>query len=267
VRELCERAARAAVAVIRDRAPREVRHKGAIDLVTDVDLASEEVLRTLLAQQTPDIPVIGEEGSGPSAPLPDTCWIVDPLDGTTNFVHGYPAYSVSIALRLDGRIAAACVHDAVRDRACSAERGRGAFSAGVPLRVSSRATLDEALLATGFAYDRRERADFYLSYFRAFMVRTQGIRRAGSAALDLCWLAEGRVDGFWEFGLKPWDIAAGALLVEEAQGIVSDLDGAALDLRGARILASNGHLHREMLAVLAAVQAAGGDRFARTTGA
>lgn len=253
MRDLCERAARAAVDVIRRGAPREVRHKGALDLVTEVDLAAEEAVRALLERETPRIPVLGEEGAGPDAPLPATCWIVDPLDGTTNFVHGFPAYNASVALRLDGRVIAGCVHDAVRDRCCSAERGRGATCDGVPIAVSRRASLDQALLVTGFAYDRRERADFYLSFFRAFMIRCQGIRCAGSAALDLCWLAEGRVDGFWEFGLKPWDVAAGALLVEEAGGTATNLDGTALDLRGARIVASNGRIHPAMLAVLAAV--------------
>jgi len=250
VRALAERAARVAGEIIRRSEVRAARHKGAVDLVTEVDVACERAVRALLAAETPDLPVVGEELSDDGA-IPMSCWIVDPLDGTTNFVHRYPSYGVSVALRLDGELHAGCVYDAVRDICYTAQRGGGAHCDGRPMRVSDCAGLDRALVGTGFPYDRRERAAFYLRHVQAFMERCQGIRRAGAAALDLAWLADGRLDGFWEFGLQPWDIAAGALLIQEAGGVVTDLDGGPVELSGRRILASNGHIHGEMMELLA----------------
>lgn len=258
--ELARQAALVAGDIIRRAPARGVRHKGAVDLVTEVDLACEEAIHTLLAQRTPHIPVLAEEAAAPGAPVPSSCWIVDPLDGTTNFVHGYPVFGVSVALRLDGELMAGCVHDPLREETFTAERGAGACCNGQPIRVSAVEVVDRALLATGFPYDRRERARTYLAFVEAFMTRAQGLRRAGAAALDLAWLAAGRVDGFWEFGLKPWDIAAGALLIEEAGGRVSDMSGGPLDLSGARILASNGHIHRELAEILTGVFTAEGGR-------
>ncbi len=265
MRALAERAARLAGGIIRDSQVQGVRHKGAVDLVTEVDVACERAIRELLAQQTPAIPVVGEELSE-AGELPPTCWIVDPLDGTTNFVHGYPSYCASVALRLDGRLEVGCVYDVVRDRCYTAQRGRGAHCDGEPLRVSDRTALNRALVGTGFPYDRRQRAAFYLAFFQAFMERAQGIRRAGAAALDLAWVAEGRLDGFWEHELQPWDIAAGALLITEAGGVVTDLHGGPLELSGRRILASNGYLHDPMIRVISLVEDALRDRMTDQTG-
>lgn len=258
--ELLEAATAAAAAAARIIAaaaagPQRVDRKGAVDLVTEVDLAAEEAVRRVLAERTPGVPVFAEEGGG--AEGASTRWIVDPLDGTTNFVHGVPYYAVAVALEDGGRIEVACVHDVPRDVVYAARRGAGATAGGRPLRVSTEAELSAALLGTGFPYDRQERAAQYLAYVEAFMRRAQGIRRFGSACLDLCYVAEGRLDGFWEFGLAPWDVAAGALLVEEAGGTVTDLSLGPLDLRAPRPLATNGRLHREMGAVLASLLSSG----------
>ncbi len=181
-------------------------------------------------------------------------WIIDPLDGTTNFAHGFPQVCVSIGLELEGSIILGGVYDPCRDELFWAEKGRGAFlqtrKGTRRLRVSAVPRLTQALLITGFPYDRRERVDFYLSYLKAFMGKIQGIRRAGAAALDLCWVACGRVDGYWEWRLKPWDVAAGKIIVEEAGGRLSDFSGGPYDLYGDQTLASNGKIHGEMLAIL-----------------
>ena len=226
----------------------EVQHKGTIDLVTQVDLACETAIRSLLAEQSPGVPILAEEGGGPWDAT--TRWIVDPLDGTTNFVHGYPSYAVCVALEVDGTLEAGCIYDPIQDRTYAAHRGGGATCNGAKISVSDTSRLIESLLITGFPYDRRERADFYLRYLRAFMVRTQGIRRMGAASMDFVAIATGVADGYWEIGLSPWDVAAGALLVQEAGGQVTDFDAGPLDLSSRRMLASNGHLHQEMCEVL-----------------
>ncbi len=231
--------------------PERVDHKGAVDLVTEVDLAAEEAIRALLAARTPGIPVLAEEGGGADGAT--TRWIVDPLDGTTNFVHGTPHYAVSIALELEGQVVVGCVHDVPRGEVYAAHRGGGATLDGRPICVGGRSELGEALLATGFPYDRQQRAAHYLHMVQAFMERGQGIRRFGSAALDLCFVASGRFDGFWELGLAPWDVAAGALLVEEAGGVVTDLSGGPLDLAAPRPLAANPRIHDQMGVVLASL--------------
>ncbi len=251
--ELARHAALAAGAIMRDAPVRGVRHKGTVDLVTEVDLACEAVIGTILSHGAPDIPILGEESAAAGAAVPPTCWIVDPLDGTTNFVHGYPAYGVSIALQVDGELQLGCVHDPLRSETFTAVRGQGAACNGEPIRVSGIDDVDRALLISGFPYDRRERAAYYLAFFQAFMERCQGVRRAGAASLDLCWLAAGRADGFWEFGLKPWDIAAGALIIREAGGRVTGMCGEALDLAGARIVASNGRIHPQLDEILGGV--------------
>jgi myo-inositol-1(or 4)-monophosphatase len=243
-------AARAGAAVVQAAldGPQRVDRKGAVDLVTEVDLAAEAAIRQVLAEQTPGLPVLAEEGGG--ATDEDTRWVVDPLDGTTNFVHGFPSFGVSVGLQIGGELTAACIVDPLRNHTYSAARGAGATLDGAPLRVSSVARLDEALLLTGFAYDRRERADFYLRYVKAFLEASQGLRRAGAAALDLCHIAAGRADGFWEFNLSPWDVAAGVLIVEEAGGRVTDMTGAPLDIDRPRLLATNGRVHDAMIDVL-----------------
>ncbi len=248
---IAQEAARRAAAIIHSatRQSRErVMFKGAIDLVTEVDLASEAAIREHLARETPEIPVLAEEHGGTEA-LP-TCWIVDPLDGTTNFVHGYPFYAVSIALKMDSRLELGCILDLVRGDEYTATRGHGAFHDGDPIHVSRTGTLDRALLLTGFPYDRRERSDFYLAFFKAFLECSQGIRRGGAAALDMVRIARGEADAFWEFGLKAWDVAAGTLLIQEAGGTVTGMDGEPLDIHAQRFVASNSVLHGAILKVI-----------------
>lgn len=225
-----------------------VSHKGAIDLVTRIDLTSEAAIRTVLSEATPDIPILAEEGGG--AYTATTRWIVDPLDGTTNFVHGFPSYAVSIGLQVDGVLQVGCIYDPLRDHLYTATRGGGAFCNDERLRVSATDELSRALLLTGFPYDRQQRAAEYLRIVQAFMERAQGIRRAGAAALDFAHVAAGRADGFWEFGLSPWDVAAGVLLVEEAGGAATDMRLGPLELNRPRILVSNGKIHAQMARVL-----------------
>ena len=220
----------------------------AIDLVTDVDRACEAAILDVICSTFPDHAVLAEESGARGEH--EFLWLVDPLDGTTNFAHGYPQVAISVALRRGLQTVLGVVYDPIREELFVARRGGGAFLNDRPLRVSSTASLASSLLASGFPYDRREHAVFYLSFFKAFMLRTQGIRRAGSAALDLCWVAAGRVDGFWEWKLKPWDTAAGALLVEEAGGRVSDFRGGRFDVFGEQTLASNGWIHEEMLELI-----------------
>ena len=246
---VAERAARAAGDIIRRSTAQRIDHKGEVDLVTEVDLACEAAIREILERETPGVPILGEEGGG--AQRASTRWIVDPLDGTTNFVHGFPAYCVCVALEDRGELRVGVIYDPVRDRCYSAEKGRGATLNGARMRVSSCPDLDSALLASGFPYDRRERAAELLRFVQAFLERGQGFRRAGSAGMDLALVASGALDGYWEFGLHPWDVAAGTVLVREAGGAVTDVSGGALDLAAPRILASNGAIHDEMLAVLA----------------
>jgi len=179
-------------------------------------------------------------------------WYLDPLDGTTNFAHGFPHFAVSLALERGGKLLLGIVHDPLRNETFCARRGGGASLNGRPIHVSAVTDLEQALLGTGFPYDRREHLDFYLGFLADFMVRAQGVRRVGSAALDLCYVACGRLDGFWEWKLKPWDTAAGALIVAEAGGVVTDFRGAAFDAFGEQTLASNGSLHATMTRILSA---------------
>ncbi|MCB9746262.1 MAG: inositol monophosphatase [Alphaproteobacteria bacterium] len=225
------------------------QHKGAVDLVTEVDLACEARVIEILTKGAPEIPILAEEGGG--AARAGTRWIIDPLDGTTNFVHGLPHFAVSIGLQVEGRMQLGVVYDPTRDELYEAEAGQGARLNGAPIRVSAVPALDQALVASGFPYDRRGKAARYLRYVQAFLERAQGFRRAGAAALDFAWVACGRLDACWEFGLKPWDVAAGTLLIEEAGGRVSDMDGRPLDIDAPRVLGSNGILHAAMQEVLA----------------
>ena len=227
-------------------------HKGAVDLVTETDRACEAAVREVLARHTPDIPVLGEEQGG--AWDAATRWVVDPLDGTTNFVHGFPWFCVSVGLEVDGMPEVGVVLDPLRDDLFAARRGAGATCNGAPLRVSEVRSLQHALVATGFAYDRQSRPEFYLSRVEVVMRQAQGIRRAGAAALDLARVAAGQLDAYWEFGLQPWNVAAGRLLVQEAGGRVTSHDGGPLDPRLPSPLASNGHVHDDMLALLGSVE-------------
>jgi myo-inositol-1(or 4)-monophosphatase len=243
---LASAVAREAGALIRaGREHMQVDHKGAVDLVTQLDLASEALIRERFTQAEPSIPILAEEEGG--AVTSTTRWIVDPLDGTTNFVHGFPFYCVSIALEVDSELSIGVIYDIPNDRLYRAEKGGGATCNSRPLQVSQCSTLNSALVASGFAYDRRLRADFYLAYVKHFLENAQGFRRCGSAAMDLAMLADGKLDAYWEFGLNSWDVAAGTLILQEAGGQVSDVAGGPLDLNHPRILATNGHLHTQMI--------------------
>jgi myo-inositol-1(or 4)-monophosphatase len=236
-----------------------IRKKGAIDLVTEVDLAVETMFRDLIRERFPDHAILAEEfgatpGAGKDGVAADGhryCWIFDPLDGTTNFAHGVPLYCSSLALEIDGRVEVAAVYDPSRKELFTAERRLGAFLNGERLSVSAADQVNESLLVTGFPYDIRTDAGELLGLFGEFMMRSRAVRRLGSAALDLCWVAAGRFEGFWEQRLHPWDIAAGALLVEEAGGRVTGMDGSRFEPRGVHILATNGQVHQEMLDVIA----------------
>ena len=230
-----------------------VRKKGVIDLVTDVDLAIERECRELIAERYPDHDVLGEELGPPDTERPSArhCWILDPIDGTTNFAHGLPIFCASLALEIDGVVTLGAVFDPTRDELFTAERGVGAWLNGERLSVSTNDRLVDSLLVTGFPYTVHEQADEMLGLFGAFISASRAVRRLGSAALDVCYVAAGRMEGFWERGLGAWDIAAAALIVEEAGGRVSDLDGGPFVLRTGRLLASNGHVHDEMLATIA----------------
>ncbi|MBI2090014.1 MAG: inositol monophosphatase [Deltaproteobacteria bacterium] len=251
-----EEAARAAGALIVENWQRfkEIEYKSAIDIVTEVDRKAEEKIVGILLQRFPDHAILAEEETRISGSAGEYRWIIDPLDGTTNFAHGYPQVSVSIALEKAQRILLGVVFDPLRQELFTAAEGRGAFLNDSPIRTSKTAELDKALLATGFPYDRRERADFYLNFFKAFLVRCQGIRRAGSAALDLCYLACGRIDGFWELKLHAWDTAAASVIVREAGGNLTDFNGNAFTIWGEETLGSNGLIHAEMLEVLAQIK-------------
>lgn len=245
-----------------DDATTHVWHKGAVDLVTNADLAAEELAIRLLKADFPDHTVIAEESAPQATPAAD-CWYVDPLDGTTNFAHRYPHIAVSIALAHQGQIVLGVVYDPLRNEQFVAARGAGASLNGLPIRVSETPTLDQALLATGFPYDRRQRASFYARYLERFLASAQCIRRGGCAALDLCYVGCGRLDGFWEWNLKPWDTAAGTLIVAEAGGRVSDFGGGPFSPHGSQVLASNARIHTEMLDQLRALLAGDGPRASR----
>ena len=227
----------------------QIDKKGRIDLVTEVDLASERMFRALIAERFPEHEVLAEEMGGSASVPSGPCWVFDPLDGTTNFAHGLPIFCASLALEIDGVAQVAAVFDPTRKELFTAERGGGAFLNGRPLRVSTAATLVDSLLVTGFPYDVQERVDTLVRLFAAFLREARAVRRLGSAAIDLCYIAAGRFDGFWEYDLKPWDMSAGALLVTEAGGRVTNIDGTPFASRGRHILASNGHLHDAMLTV------------------
>jgi myo-inositol-1(or 4)-monophosphatase len=235
--------------------PQKISYKNGslINLVTAVDQAADKKIRTILHRAFPTHDLLTEE-SEPTRLNSPYRWIVDPLDGTTNYAHHFPQACVSIGLEFEGRIILGGVFDPFRDELFWAAKGKGAWMehAGRKKRihVSTVPVLQKSLLMTGFPYDRRERIDLYLSYVKEFMQRIQGIRRAGAAALDLCWVACGRVDGYWEWRLKPWDCAGGQIIVEEAGGTLSNFSGKAYSIYGEQTLASNGRIHNEMLKVM-----------------
>jgi len=219
------------------------------NLVTEVDRRSEAAIVEILTAAFPKHRILAEEG-GEQTQRDSPCrWIVDPLDGTTNFAHGYPAFCVSIGLEVEGRIVLGVVYDPLRHELFEAEAGKGAFLNAERIHVSKVASLNKALLVTGFAYDRESRQR-NLANFSRFILETHGIRRSGSAALDLSYVAAGRVDGFWELKLSPWDVAAGSLIVTEAGGRVTDFAGSSFKTDGAQTLATNGLIHQEMVEIL-----------------
>ncbi len=224
--------------------------KGTIDLVTEVDVAIERSFREMVGERFPDHAVLGEEMGGSAVPPAGPCWVFDPIDGTTNFAHGLPIFCASLALEVDGIAQVAAVYDPTRRELFTAERGGGAFLNGRRLHVSEAATLVDAVLVTGFPYDVHQRVDEIVGLFAAFVGQARAVRRLGSAAIDLCYVAAGRMDGFWESDLKPWDIAGGALIVEQAGGRVTDMTGASFSSRAGRVLASNTLLHGAMLGVI-----------------
>ena len=230
--------------------PKTIDYKGATDLVTTIDRDTEDKIVEVLQRNFPDHAILAEEETDLRRDDNEYRWIIDPLDGTTNFAHSYPQVSISVGLERSGRLILGLVYDPLRRECFGAVKGQGATLNGSPIQISTVNELDKALLATGFPYDHREKADFYLTFFKAFLTRCQGIRRAGSAALDLCYLACGRIDGFWELKLKPWDTAAGSLIVTEAGGRVSDFSGNDFSIWGNETLASNGSIHAEMLRAL-----------------
>jgi myo-inositol-1(or 4)-monophosphatase len=224
---------------------REVAHKGRYDLVTDVDRQCEERIKDILREAFGPMAFLAEE-SDPHDKSDSSVWIIDPLDGTTNYTHGYPAFCSVVALRHQGEIVLGAVYEPIRDELFEARKGMGARLNGEPIRVSRTQELSQSLLATGFPYDRLDQKDTNLDRFSAMTLRTRGVRRGGSAALDLCYTACGRLDGYWEIRLCPWDVSAGALIVQEAGGRVTRLDGSAYDYTGAETLATNGHLHEKL---------------------
>lgn len=231
----------------------EVSKKGRIDLVTEIDLAVERMFRAMVAERFPDHDVLAEElGGATERPSGRYCWIFDPLDGTTNYAHGLPIFCASLGLEIDGRLEVAAVYDPSRRELFTAERGQGAFLNGRPIRVSRAITLLDSVLVTGFPYNVHDPAAAgpVLDLFGEFILRAQAVRRLGSAALDVCYVAAGRMDGFWEERLKPWDVAAGALIVEEAGGRITGIDGGPFDVRQPSLIASNGLVHDEMVSTV-----------------
>ena len=242
--------AREAGRILRDEfeKPLEIAYKGEADLVTQADKRSEAAIVARLKEHFPDHAVAAEEGSGRETES-EFRWHVDPLDGTTNFAHGYPCFSVSIALALRSEVLAGVVFNPYYDELFAAARGEGATLNGKRIHVSSVAVLEKSLLCTGFPVKKRGQAHANIEYYRDFTLKSHGVRRDGSAALDLASVAAGRFDAFWEFGLNKWDTAAGVLLVEEAGGRVSDFEGRAYGLGGPVILATNGLVHEEVRSV------------------
>jgi myo-inositol-1(or 4)-monophosphatase len=245
----------------RDR-DHEVVFKSEVDLVTATDREAEGLIVATIAEAFPEHGVVAEESLSRTG-QDDHRWYVDPLDGTSNFVHGYPHFAVSIALARADDLLLGLVYDPLREEVFSATRGCGARLNGIPVGVSQVRTLEQSLLASGFAADRRHRADFYLAFWREALRRAHCVRRAGSAALDLCYVASGRLDAFWEWKLKPWDLAAGRLIVEEAGGRVSDFSNGPHRLNGDETAASNGRVHDELLRMISDVRSTMADALDR----
>ncbi|MBI4214264.1 MAG: inositol monophosphatase [Chloroflexi bacterium] len=226
----------------------QIRHKGEIDLVTEADEAAEAAIVASLRSSFPTDGILAEEGTGGGTD-PNRLWIVDPLDGTTNFAHGYPVFCVSIALEVDGIVEVGVVYQPMLRELFTATRGGGAFLDDRRLKVSETDALRQSLLVTGFSYDQAL-SDQELAVFGRFHRRAQAIRRDGAAALNLAYVAAGRFDGFWEASVRPWDVAAGTLMVTEAGGHLSDFRGGPCDIRGSEFVATNGRIHQQVVTTI-----------------
>ncbi len=252
--EVAVEAAREAgeILVVEHSRPQTISYKGDVDIVTETDKKSEAAIVSRLRTHFPKHAIVAEEGGGDAALKSRYCWYVDPLDGTTNFAHGYPCFAVSIALLEDGEPLVAAVLNPINNELFTAARGEGSFLNQKKIHVSSIQTISKSLLATGFPAHKRI-SNPNIHYYWEFTLRSHGVRRAGSAALDLCSVACGRFDAFWEFGLKPWDSAAGILIVREAGGIVTDFAGQPYHVGDRELIASNGLIHDEMRKIVANV--------------
>ena len=248
---ICEKAAASAGEVLRTLFGRtnHITKKGDIDLVTEADLESEKVILEMIRQKFPDDSILSEE-AGEHSKQSDRTWIIDPLDGTTNFAHGFPFFAISIALQIKNEIVVGVVYNPVMNEYFEASRGAGTFFNKKPVKVSHTSELGESLLATGFPYDIHDHPQVVMELFEKMLVRAQGVRRPGSAAIDLCYVASGRFDGFWEQGLKPWDTAAGVVIVEEAGGKLSTFERNDYDPFKKTIVAANPFIHGAMIEVI-----------------
>lgn len=227
----------------------QVESKGRHDFVTDVDRRAEGLIVETIGRAYPDHAILAEEGGATGQH--EVTWIIDPLDGTTNFIHGFPHYAVSIAVRIKEQLAHGVIYDPLRDELFTASRGRGATLDGRRIRVTQCPRLEGALMGTGIPFKEGDHRAVYFAMLQAMAQRSAGIRRAGSAALDLAYVAAGRLDGFWEFGLAPWDLAAGVLLIQEAGGYVGGMTGQALQLEQGDVVAANPRLFAELLQCMA----------------
>mgnify|MGYP006277860373 CR=1 FL=1 len=227
---------------------------GEIDLVTAADREAENAVISAIRTTYPDQNILAEESGGDGSESSGMRWVIDPLDGTTNFAHSFPVFCTSIGLQKDAVTLMGVVYNPFYDEMFFAEQGKGAFLNNRKISVSRNDTLSKSLVTTGFAYDRRERADELLVHYKNFMMRCHGVRRVGAAALDLCSVACGRVDGYWEANLKPWDTAAGWLIVEEAGGKVTDYSGNVFNIEKKEVLASNGLIHKQMSEVIKSIE-------------
>lgn len=251
IKRIAEEAARSAGDLLRDGLLKDfkISYKGAVDLVTEIDMASEDLIVNIIKQRFPDHLILAEEGHRDEKGS-GYKWIIDPLDGTTNYAHRFPFFCVSIGVEVDGEVMFGIVYDPLRDEAFTAEKGKGTYLNNKVISVSTTARLADSLLVTGFAYDVRESARNNFNHFYNFSLKSIGVRRTGSAALDLCYVASGRLDGFWEMNLSPWDTAAGYLIVREAGGKVTDFSGGMFSIYSREILASNSKIHEEMVDIL-----------------
>ncbi len=250
-------AARQGGAILQDYVQKgfAIHSKGeTINLVTEADLQSEKAIIQTIRQAFPDHQILSEEEGAQESPPHAMKWIIDPLDGTVNFAHGFPMYNVSIGIEYNGTCVIGVTYDPNRDELFLGQKGRGATLNDSPIRVSTAPTLEKALLVTGFAYDVHTATNNNLKEFCAFTGRAGGMRRTGTAAIDLCYIACGRLDGFWELQLKPWDTAAGKVIVEEAGGKVTNYLGEPYSIYGSTLIASNGHIHEEMQKVMREVR-------------